>query len=82
MKKEEIKKLSIAELEKKESSLKLSTGFLTGILMVLFIVVLYGMIEDKKFDVMLIVPIALSTICVRNYGILRNIQSELLNKKS
>jgi len=77
-----MKNLSEKELLEKEKSMKMTTGLLVGILLILFIITLNSTIKEKEFDVLMIVPIALSTIVFTNYKKIKGIQNELSIRKN
>ncbi|GAA4275167.1 hypothetical protein U6A24_17510 [Aquimarina gracilis] len=82
MKKEELQDLTIEELKKKETSLKMLTGLLAGILFVLFVVTIYTSVKNKEFDPMLITAIALSAIIPLNYKQIKQIKAEIKQRET
>lgn len=60
--------------------LKMSTGILTGILLVLFIVCIFGLLtkdNNRVFISMIVVPIALSAILPSQFSNMKKIKAEL-----
>ncbi|PIB25176.1 hypothetical protein BFP77_14840 [Maribacter sp. 4U21] len=80
------KEKTTEKLESELKLLKMSTGILTGILLVLFIICIFGLLtkeNNRVFISMIVVPIALSAILPSQFSNMKKIKSELefRNKK-
>ncbi|MEW7292216.1 redox-active disulfide protein 2 [Aquimarina sp. 2304DJ70-9] len=80
MKKEDLKKLSTEELLKKSTALKTVTSLLAGVLIVLLGVTVFNSIKTKTLDMLLVIPIALSTILFINYKQIKDIKTEIKSR--
>ena len=72
------------KLEGELKGLKIITGALLGVLVVLFIVCIYGLLrkdDNGIFSSLIVVPIALSTILPLNYGNIKKIKAELESRQ-
>ncbi|MGV6831379.1 MAG: redox-active disulfide protein 2 [bacterium] len=72
------------KLEGELKALKLINNAIIGVLSLLFIVCIYGLLfkEDSSvFSSLIVVPIALSAIIPLNYGNIKKIRNELVNRK-
>lgn len=72
------------KLEEELKGLKIITGALLGVLVVLFIVCIYGLLrkdDNGIFSSLIVVPIALSTILPLNYGNIKKIKAELESRQ-
>jgi uncharacterized membrane protein len=80
MKKNDLKEKSTEKLESELKGIKIITGALVGILIVLFAVNLYGLIfKDKNaaFIVGIVVALALSAILPMQFNNIKKINTEL-----
>ena len=78
--KEKTKEKLVGELK----TLKVVTGALIGVLVVLFVVCIYGLMtknESGTFTALIVVPLALSAIVPLNYGNMKKIKTELETRK-
>lgn len=82
MKPEQLQKLTEEQLKSKIKSLGLMTGLLTGMLAVLFTVSLISTVMDKKFDMMLVVSIALIPIVFVNRKNHKEMKAELESRNA
>ena len=79
-----LKEKTTEKLNSELKILKLSTGILTGILLVLFIICVFGLLtkdDNRVFISMIVVPIALSAILPLQYSNIKKIKAELKNRK-
>lgn len=76
MKNKEFHEMSHEELRKKKKSLASTTGFLTGLLIILLVAAIYICIR-KGFTPLIIIPFALSPIIIVNYKKIKEIKEEL-----
>jgi hypothetical protein len=79
--KENYSKWTSEQLIRQVKNLKLGTGILTGILVLLFALTLYNTIKDRQFDPLMISPIALSIIIPINIKRIREIKAEILRRE-
>lgn len=68
------------ELRQKAKTLKVITGMLAGVLLILFVVAAYESYTEGAFSVVLITPIALSSIVLINYGKIKKMDAELKSR--
>ena len=80
MTQDDIKGLDQETLLNKQKSLTTSTSVLAGVLIVLFIATIYSSIREQTFDPLLVIPLAFSSILLRNYRILKWIKAEQKNR--
>lgn len=80
MKKTELSKLTIEDLNKKNESFKLMTGILVGMLIVLFGVGVYVTIVDFKFLPIPIVAVALFPLVILSYGQGKKLRTEIARR--
>jgi hypothetical protein len=79
--KEDLKKLSTEELEKKEKQLKGITAFFIGILIVGLAASLYLAITEKKFTGGLVAVLALVAILPMNFKNIKILRDEINLRK-
>lgn len=79
--KENYSKWTSEQLIRQVKNLKLGTGILAGILVLLFALTLYNTIKDRQFDPLMISPIALSIIIPINIKRIREIKAEILRRE-
>ena len=77
MKQEELKQLSTEDLKKKIKDGKFGTNLLFGIVIALFLAVLYRMVANGEFYSMILVPLALLITVFANYKQIKAMQQEL-----
>ena len=80
MAKKDLQDYSSEELLQMKKKLSFATGLLAGILIVLFIVAIYDSIEEGEFNVIIVTPIALSTIVLINYQKIKQIKQDLAKR--
>jgi hypothetical protein len=79
--KEDLKRLSIEELQKKEKQLKGITAFFIGILIVGLAASLYLAITEKKFTGGLVAVLALAAILPMNIKNIKILRQEINSRK-
>ncbi len=85
MKKDDLKNKTIEKLESELKKLKSVTGALSGILIVLFAVTIYGLItQDNKstFIALIAVAISCSAILPSQFGSMKKIKTELASREN
>jgi len=80
MDEEKLKSLSLDELTKKAKSTKQTTNFLAGIVLVLYIVTIYGSIRTGEFDFIMLVAIAFTFTIFSNYRKVRKMEDEMASR--
>ncbi len=80
-KKDSYGKWTTEQLIKQIKNLKLTTGLLAGILLVLFAITIYNTIKEGQFDPLMISPIALSIIIPLNIKRMREIKDEIQRRE-
>ena len=81
MKKNNLKNKTTERLQSDLKGLKIVTGALAGILIVLFAMTLYNSITKKEFDPLMIVAISLSAILPLQFSNMKKIGTELKTRK-
>ncbi len=74
-------KWTTAQLEKQIKQIRLATGLLAGMLIVLFAVTIYKSVTEMSFHPLLVTPIALSVIIPVNYKRMKEIKGEIERRK-
>ena len=80
----ELSEKTTEKLEGELKGLKIINGMLIGVLIILFLVCLYGLLtqEDPRvFKTLIIIPIALSVIVPLNFSNAKKIRAELESRK-
>jgi hypothetical protein len=80
MKKEDLRKTTTEELQKRQKTTRLAVGILIGMLGLLFVTGIIHTSLTKSFSFTLIMPIALLPIVISNLGSLKAIKEELKNR--
>ena len=79
----ELKEKTTEKLEEELKNLQKGTGVLAGLLIVLFIVCIYGLLvknDNGTYTSLIVVPIALSSIVLLNYRKIGAIKTELASR--
>ncbi len=79
--KEDLKRLSIEELKKKEKQLKVITAFFIGILIVGLAASLYLTVTEKKFTGGLVAVLALAAILPMNFKNIKILRDEINSRR-
>lgn len=76
-----LKELSTEDLEKKYKTTAAVTYTLAGMLIVLLVLAVYLSVRDG-FNALVVVPIALSTIVITNLRTIKQMKTELAERKA
>ncbi|MEN8790000.1 MAG: hypothetical protein ABF295_10830 [Flavobacteriaceae bacterium] len=79
--KDNYEKWTSEQLTRQVKNLKLTTGLLAGILLLLFAITIYNTIKEGQFDPLMISPIALSIIIPLNIKRMREIKVEIQRRE-
>ena len=77
MKSENLKELSVEELLKQQKTIKVVTGSLAGMLIVLLGMGIFPTFQKTSFAAFIVIPIALLPIVILNLTTLNKIKEEL-----
>jgi uncharacterized protein (DUF983 family) len=80
MKKEDLRKTTTEELQKRQKTTRLAVGVLIGMLGLLFVTGIIHTSLTKSFSFTLFMPIALLPIVISSLGSLKTIKEELKNR--
>ncbi|MFY0688237.1 MAG: hypothetical protein JXQ90_13780 [Cyclobacteriaceae bacterium] len=80
MTKEELKETSTEELTKRHKNIKMNTTILAVLVITVLVTVTYEITQTNEFNPLVVVAIALSTVLMRKYRMLRMLKEELLTR--
>jgi len=77
MKSKSLNEMSAEELLKQEKSIKIATGMLAGMLLLLLVMGIYLTFKKGSYAAFIVIPMALLPIVILNVTSLKKIKSEL-----
>lgn len=81
MKRNKLSSLSSEDLKKKEKSLKLATGLLTGAVLIMYGAQIYEYMETKETSTLMLLPLVFTFLVVANYVNLKKITAEIKSRE-